>query len=252
MKDLKQLIANGEQLVGCSIRYGSNKEDIEKLLDYYDYDFICVDSQHSPTNEDYLMKICEAAYELDKPIHYRIDHRRHAYLIGNYLDHGPTIIEVPQSEDFHLVREARDNFYYRPEGVRSWGGAGRPSGKNEIDQGMLAYPKWWNKTGVLMIQLESLNAVNNIPTFSLEGVDCFSWGPGDLGIDRNFHPEHPFAKTNDTAIEHAVKLCEENGKKLCVRHYDRTLRNKFFDLGATILMESRDMEGKLDPDLPFF
>ena len=137
MKDLKQLITNGEQVVGCSIRYGSNKEDIEKLLDYYDYDFICVDSQHSPTNEDYLMKICEAAYELDKPIHYRIDHRRHAYLIGNYLDHGPTIIEVPQSEDFNLVREARDNFYYRPEGVRSWGGAGRPSGKKETDQNML-------------------------------------------------------------------------------------------------------------------
>ena len=117
---------------------------------------------------------------------------------------------------------------------------------------MLGYPKWWNKTGVLMIQLESLNAINNIPIFSLEGIDCFSWGPGDLGIDRSFHPEHPFAKTNDTAIEHAVKLCEENGKKLCVRHYDRTLRNKFFDLGATVLMENREMEGKLDPDLPFY
>ena len=252
MKDLKKQIANGEQLIGGLINYGSKKEDIEKLLDYYDYDFICVDSQHSPTNEDYLMKICEAAYELDKPIQYRIDHSRHSYLIGNYLDHGPTIIEVPQSENFNLVRDARDNFYYRPEGVRSWGGTGRPSGKNDIDQDMLAYPKWWNKTGVLMIQLESLNAINNIPIFSLEGIDCFSWGPGDLGVDRSFHPEHPFGKTNDTAIEHAVKLCKDNRKKLCVRHYDKTLRNKFFDLGATVLMEIPEMEGKLDPDLPFY
>ena len=47
---------------------------------------------------------------LDKPIHYRIDHRRHAYLIGNFLDHGPTIMKSPQSEELDLVREARDYF----------------------------------------------------------------------------------------------------------------------------------------------
>ena len=71
-------------------------------------------------------------------------------------------------------------------------------------------------------------------------------------MDRSFHPEHPFGKTNDTAIEHAVKLCKDNRKKLCVRHYDKTLRNKFFDLGATVLMEIPEMEGKLDPKLPFY
>ena len=43
MKNIKQLISNGEQLIGGLIQYGSVKEDIEKLLDYYDYDFICVD-----------------------------------------------------------------------------------------------------------------------------------------------------------------------------------------------------------------
>ena len=250
MKDLKKMIADGDQVLGAGVKYGSGKEDIEKLLDYYDYDFISIDGQHSPTNEDYLLKICEAAYELDKPISYRMDHRRHSYLIGNLLDHGPTMIEVPQSEEVELVKEARDYFYYKPEGVRSWGGPGRPpEGLKEVDQH--TYPAWWNKTGVLMIQVETLNAINNIPNFSVEGVDCFSWGPADLSIDRAAHPEHPFAKTNDTAIEHAATLCKANGKKLCIRSYDKTLRNKFFDLGATILMENPSMEGKLDPDLPF-
>ena len=87
--------------------------------------------------------------------------------------------------------------------------------------------------------------------FVWEGVDCFSWGPADLSIDRAAHPEHPFAKTDDTAIEHAVSLCKANGKKLCIRSYDKTLRNRFFDLGANILMEVPSMEGTLDPDLPF-
>ena len=248
MKDLKKLIADGDQVIGGAVMHGAGKEDLEKLLDYYDYDFISIEAQHAPTSEDYLLKVCEAAYELDKPIHYRIDHRRHAYLIGNYLDHGPTIIEVPQSEELDLVKEARDYFYYRPEGVRSWGGPGRPpEGLKEVDQH--SYPAWWNKTGVLMIQVETLNAINNIPNFSIEGVDCFSWGPADLSIDRDAHPEHPFAKTDDTAIEHAVTLCKANGKKLCIRSYDKTLRNRFFDLGATILMEVPSMEGTLDLSL---
>jgi len=250
MKDLKKLIANGEQVVGGAIMYGEGKEHIEKLLDYYDYDFISVDGQHSPTNEDYLLKVCEAANELDKPVHYRIDHRRHAYLIGNLLDHGPTIIEVPQTEEIYQAKEARDNFYYRPKGVRSFGGTGRPpEGLKEVNQH--TYPEWWNNTGVLMIQIETLNAINNIPNFSLDGVDCFSWGPADLSIDRKLHPEHPFAKTDEAAIEHAVKLSNDNGKKLCIRSYDKTLRNRYFDMGATILMEVPSMEGTLDKSLPF-
>ena len=72
MKDLKKMISSGDQVIGGAIMYGAGKEDIEKLLEYYDYDFISVDGQHSPTNEDYLLRICEAAQELDKPIHYRI------------------------------------------------------------------------------------------------------------------------------------------------------------------------------------
>jgi len=250
MKDLKKLIADGDQVLGGVVMHGAEKKDLEELLDYYDYDFISIDAQHSPTNEEYLLKVCEAAYELDKPIHYRIDHRRHSYLIGNYLDHGPTIIEVPQTEEVDIVKEARDYFYYRPEGVRSWGGPGRPaSDLKEVNQ--YTYPPWWNKTGVLMIQIESLNAINNIPNFSIEGVDCFSWGPTDLSIDRASHPEHPFAKTDDTAIEHASSLCKANGKKLCIRSSDKTLRNRYFDLGADILIEVPWLEGKLDPNLPY-
>jgi 2-keto-3-deoxy-L-rhamnonate aldolase RhmA len=250
MKDLKKLITSGEQVVGGAIMYGEGKEHIEKLLDYYDYDFISVDGQHSPTNEDYLLKVCEAAYELDKPVHYRIDHRRHAYMIGNLLDHGPTIIEVPQTEEVYQAQEARDNFYYRPKGIRSFGGAGRPpEGLKEVNQH--TYPEWWNNTGVLMIQIETLNAINNIPNFSLDGVDCFSWGPADLSIDRKFHPEHPFAKTDDEAIKHAVKLSKDNGKQLCIRSQDKTLRNRYFDMGATILIEKKISEGKLNKNLPF-
>ena len=52
MKDIKKMIADGDQVLGAGVKYGSGKEDIEKLLDYYDYDFVSVDGQHSPTNED--------------------------------------------------------------------------------------------------------------------------------------------------------------------------------------------------------
>lgn len=249
MKDLKKLIASGEQIIGAGIPFGSDKEDIEKLLDYYDYDFISVDSQHSPSSEQYLQKICSIAYELDKPIHYRLDHRRHAYLIGNKLDMGPTSIEVPQTEEVHIAQEARDHFYYKPKGIRSWGGPGRPSGA--IKDTPENYPEWWNNTGVLMLQIETLNAINNIPNFALNGVDCFSWGPADLLLDRKSHPEHPFAKTDDDAMGHALQLCKVTNTKLLVRSYDKKLRNRYFDKGVTVLLENPRAEGTLDPNLPF-
>ncbi len=43
----------------------------------------------------------------------------------------------------------------------------------------------------------------------------------------------------------------ENGKQLCIRSYDRTLRNRYFDMGATILMEVQSLDGQLDKNLPF-
>ena len=82
---------------------------------------VAVDSQHSPYNEDRLVDFCNVANELGIFVNFRIKHTRNTYLIGNYLDLGPSGIEVPQVELDETVDEAVAAFYYPQQGIRSWG-----------------------------------------------------------------------------------------------------------------------------------
>ncbi|MBI4306929.1 MAG: hypothetical protein HY678_11480 [Chloroflexi bacterium] len=231
---LKQRINKGDQVVGVGVPMSATRARLEAVLSKDDYDFVSVDSQHSPFNEDTLVQFSGIAAELGIPAMFRIKHTRHAYLIGNLLDLGPAGVEVPQVEDEATVDEARSYFYYPQLGKRSWGGAARWGVKGRDDR--LAYAEWWNTHGVLWMQIESINAVTNARKLAKRGVDCLSWGPADLSFSREANPQHPL-KTDDDCVRYTVKVLEGTGVRLCVRSYDPNLRNKYRDLGATVLLE---------------
>ena len=156
---MKQRIRDGEVLIGQGAPVASDPDDLRAILDGADFDFINTDSQHSAFNEERLVTFCNVADEFDMPVQFRIKHTRNAYLIGNYLDLGPTGIEVPQVELESTVDEAIDFFYYSQIGKRSWGGAARKGAPEHTER--LDYAKWWNENGVLWMQIESVDAVTN-------------------------------------------------------------------------------------------
>ena len=94
-KTLKQRIHDGEHIYGVSVPVSSDRDGLKAILDQDDWDFVSADSQHSAYNEERLVAFCELADEFDIPVQFRIKHTRNAYLIGNYLDLGPSGIEVP-------------------------------------------------------------------------------------------------------------------------------------------------------------
>ncbi|MFW6195228.1 MAG: aldolase/citrate lyase family protein [Chloroflexota bacterium] len=234
-ENLKERIRSGKPTIGLITPMTADKARLEGMLDGGDYQFVSVDSQHGPFNEERLVEFCTAAQELGMPVHFRIKHTRHTYLIGNLLDLGPSMIEAPQVEQEDTVHEAVDNFYYRPVGKRSWGGTSR-LGLSERP-GLREYADWWNGYGVLWMQVESIQAISNIPRLVQPGVDCVSWGPADLSFDREANPHHPLAKSDDACVEYAAKLLEGLDAKLAIRHYDKSLRQKYLDMGATVLLE---------------
>ena len=120
-------------------------------------------------------------------------------------------------------------------GKRSWGGTARVGSAERpaID----AYTAWWNDFGVLWIQVESIQAICNIPMLAAPGVDCISWGPSDLAIDRSLNPRHPLTVSDDACVEYAVRALEGTGARLAYRSYDWNLRSKYVDMGATVLLE---------------
>lgn len=230
---LKSRIHNGETLIGVGMSLQTTRSQMEEILAKDDYAYISADSQHSAFNEERLVEFCDHADELNMPVQFRIKHTRHTYLIGNILDLGPAGVEVPQVETMATVDEALDFFYYPQHGKRSWGGPG--FGKAlKLDR--LGYADWWNKTGVLWMQIESINAVTQAGAFAKAGVDCLSWGPADLQFNLEAHPGHPF-QTDDDCLRHVLRQLQGTGVKVAYRSYDPALRNKYLDMGVTVLLE---------------
>ena len=94
IKNLKEKIRNNSIIIGVRIPWNADINQIDEILTYDKYDFMSIDSQHSPFEESRLAKICEYAHDLPIPVHFRIKHSKITYLIGNLLDLGPSIIEI--------------------------------------------------------------------------------------------------------------------------------------------------------------
>ncbi len=232
---LKQRIHDGDVVIGVSAPITATRGRLEEILSKDDYAFVSVDSQHSAFNEERLVEFCGMAAALDVHVQFRIKHTRHTYLIGNLLDLGPCGVEVPQVETEATVSEAIDYFYYPQKGVRSWGGAAR-RGVQDVPE-RLDYAAWWNDYGVLWMQIESINATTNARKFAKAGVDCLSWGPADLAFNREANPDHPF-QTDDDCLRYVLQQLARTDVKLAYRNYDPALRNKYIDMGVTVLLEA--------------
>jgi 4-hydroxy-2-oxoheptanedioate aldolase len=231
---LKQRIHHGDIILGVSVPMSLERSRLENILSQDTYDFVAVDSQHSPYNEERLAAFCALAEDVGIPVQFRIKHPRHAYLIGNILDLGPLSIEVPLVEEASTVEEALAAFYYPQVGKRSWGGAARYGVQGREDR--LEYARWWNTHGILCLQIETLNAVTNARQLAKPGVDCFTWGPADLSFDLEGHPAHPF-RTVDDCLRQVLKQLEGTDVKVSFRSGTPDLRNKYIDMGVTVLME---------------
>lgn len=231
---LKQKYRSGKQIVGVSMPPDTRADRFEAILDQDDYDFVSVDSQHTPFNEERLAAFCNMAAERDVFVQFRIKHTRNAYLIGNYLDLGPCGIEVPQTETDETAQEAVSSFYYPPNGVRSYGGRHRRGvqGKS-VDE----YGKWWNSFGILWLQMESVEAVTRGHLLARSGVDALSIGPADLTVNIQSHPNH-WLKDVDACIAYLCKSLEGSDVAVCHRNYKPELRNKYADMGVQVFLES--------------
>ncbi len=231
--NLKQLIRDGKHVYGVSVSMMIDRDSLAERVDNGGYDFVAVDSQHSAFSEERLVAFCNMADELDIPVNFRIKHTRNAYLIGNYLDLGPSGIEVPQVELEETVDEAVEFFYYPQQGIRSWGGGAR---KNSAGTERLEYAEWWNNYGMLWMQIESVEAVTHARRLAKDGVDCLSFGPTDLTFSMESHPNHSL-QTVDACVQYVAKELEGTSTAVCFRNGNPSTREKYADMGVTVFLE---------------
>ena len=234
-KTLKQRIRDGEQLFGAGIAMRPDADWLRGIAARRPYDFVWVDAQHSPFSEHRLVEFCAAAGEAGVPVVFRLKHTRLTYLVGNFLDLGPAGIEVPQVETAATVDEAVANFYYPPQGVRSWGGAAR---LGFDDQGLEEYAALWGRTGALAMQVESIAAATNAAhLLAKDGVDFFTIGPADMNYDIQRHPNHPLQSVDD-CVRYLANDLQGTGKQVCMRIAAGDDPRPYHDMGVTMLLES--------------
>jgi 2-keto-3-deoxy-L-rhamnonate aldolase RhmA len=181
-----------------------------------------------------LVAFCQTVDKFNVPVHLRIKHTRHAYLIGNYLDLGPSGIEVPQVEQEATVNESVANFYYPPLGIRSWGGGARKGSAERSDR--LEYAKWWSEYGALWLQLESVNSVVNARKLVKAGVDILDFGPADLTFDIETYAAPPL-KTVDDCIRHVAEQVADLPIGIAFRSGTPDRREHYAKMGVTVFLE---------------
>ena len=230
---LKQKIRAGKLVIGAAAQPTDTKEDLERIMNVDDYDFLLVDAQHTPYSEQQLAEFCQTAESLDLFVQLRIKHTKLAFLSGNYLDLGPCGVEIPQTEQVSTVDEALHGFYFPPEAGRSFGGRYRRASEGKTPE---EYAAWWNTFGVLWIQVESVQATTHCRELAKAGVDCLSFGPIDLTFNIKSHPTHPY-QTVDDCVQAMVHALEDLPTQVCFRSYKKELRQKYADMGVTVIVE---------------
>ena len=240
-KNVKQRMRDGEVIICERCHLTSDPDEVRSTLATGGFDLLQCDSQHSPFKENRLVPFCNLAEEHNTPVLFRIKNTQLAYQIGNWADLGATAFEVPQVESESTVDEAVNALYYPPIGRRSWGpafGFGfRPN------QDRVEYAKWWNETAILMIQVESLNAVTNAKKLAKPGVDCISFGPQDLDKNLSTYPQHPLTLPSsdthllsDDIIRHVGNQLSGTGVSIFLRGVAPEHRDRYIDMGVNVFV----------------
>ena len=219
--NLKERIHRGEVIFGVGAQVYFNRTQLEDLLAQGDYSFVYVDSQHTAFCEIDLENFCGHAEQLGIPVQFRIPHTRHTYLVGRYLDLGPTGIMVPEVESTAEVDEAIKYFYYAQVGRR-------------------AYADWWNSNGFLAIQLESVEAIINAGKLAKPGVDLLAFGPNDLRFSMESLPYSPF-KTVDECIRHVLEQMKDSTVQVSLGATTEEERDRLIEMGVTVLQVAPGM-----------
>lgn len=237
--NLRARIAAGEELVAVRADIGWSQDQLADVWKRGGFDFIWLDSQHSPYTDFHLVSFTGAAEQLGIPVQLRVPHTREAHKVGRFFDLGVSGALVPEVMEESTVQDAIEFGYYGPVGRRSWGGANRLGLRNgSAPTARRAYADWWNATVTLSIQIESVETVKNIGTLIRPGITHVTWGPNDLEFSLEKHSDRQLS-TVEACMQHVAEQLQGSGIRIAMGTATTPeQRQRYRDLGVTIFQAS--------------
>ena len=233
---LKEKLRRRERLFGGWISYAH--PSIAETFSRAGFDFIAIDMEHSTISIEQAQRIIAACQSegvpcLPRPFSHSND------WFKPLLESGADGLLVQMVNTPEEVEVIIGYLKYPPEGNRSYGVNRAQAYGFDFDE----YIQNWNETSVFVIQIESIQAVDNINRLlAFDEVDGVMIGPydmsGSLGV--------PGQTTHPLVIEASMKVikaCEKHGKSCGTQVADASpdSAQALFDLGYTYVILGSDL-----------
>lgn len=202
MKSLKKKIKGNKLTIGSWITLGHPA--IAEIMANAGFDWLTIDMEHSAitlSEAQRLIRVIDLAGSV--PL-VRVG-SNDANLIKRVLDAGSHGIIVPMVNSKEDARCAVKAAMYPPDGVRGVGLARA----QKYGLGFEAYKRWAKKNLVVVVQIEHINAIENLEEIlETEGVDASIIGPYDLSASLG-HPGDFKRKELKDALKKYARVCKK-------------------------------------------
>ena len=171
---LKEKINNRQFTLGSWITLGHSS--IAEIMAQAGFDWLTIDMEHSAITLSEAQNLIQVIELSGVTPLVRVG-ENNPYLIKRVMDAGAHGVIVPMVNSADDAQKAVKSVKYPPYGFRGVGLARA----QKYGAGFENYKKWCEKESIVIVQIEHIDAVNNIESIlSVEGVDGFIIGPYDL------------------------------------------------------------------------
>lgn len=212
-RSLKQKLRNRERVFGAWVSF--REPAIAETFAMAGFDFVAIDMEHTTITTEQASRIITGCHSegvacLPRPVSHNNDFIKP--LLESGAD-GLIIQMVNTCEDIERLIELQK---FPPEGKRSYG-VNRAHGYGLRFE---EYIHEWNKSSTFIIQVETIQAVENIEKLiDYEQVDCVMIGPydisGSLGVPGQL--DHSLVRE---ATAKVIKACSSRGVSCCTQIAD--------------------------------
>lgn len=235
-KELKQKLRNRERLFAGWVSFAH--PSITETFARAGFDFMAIDMEHSTITLPEAQRIIAASQAegvpcLPRPVSHSNDY------IKPLIESGADGMLIQMVNTVDQVKSLVNDIKYPPVGKRSYGVNRAQAYGFDFDQ----YIQSWNDESVFMIQVETIEAVNNIDTLlQNDQIDGVMVGPydisGSLGVPGQ--TSHPLVIE---ASKKVIAACEKYGISCGTQVSDSTEESvqALFDLGYTYAILGSDL-----------
>jgi len=237
IKEFLDYLKKGKRLYGTAVL--SPSPLWPKAIKRAGADFVFIDTEHTPFDRTILAQMCLSYKGYGLPPLVRIS-SADPHEARRVLDGGASGILVPYIESPEQVRDLVGATKLRPlKGERLREALQK---KDSLTPELKDYLKEWNKENFLMINIESVPAIERLDQILAEpGLDGIIIGPHDLSISLGLPEQYHNSRFEDV-VGGIISKVREKGLGVGI-HFSQEpeLQIKWAKAGANIIMHSSDL-----------